>query len=384
MPYERDNIARLTPYTPGEQPQAAEVVKLNTNENPYPPPAAVLEAIRNVTADQLRRYPPPKAQRFRETAAEVHGVRPEQVIATNGGDELLRMAISVFCDPGSPQTKTGGLGETYPTYSLYDVLAEIHDTPATKVELRADWSISDDFADRLNATGCRLAIVVNPHAPTGRREPLDVLERIARRFKGVLLIDEAYVDFAEADALPLLRHDLPGGPLDNVLILRTLSKGYSLAGLRFGYGLGHPRLIEALDKARDSYNTDALAQAAAVAALRARDEARQSWRRVIEERARLTSELHRRGFHVDPSESNFVLATSPDPSGAGGEGGAATAGALYRALCDRNIFVRYWDAPRLSDKLRITVGTPQQNDALLDALDDLLASRVTPTLASER
>ncbi|AUX27458.1 histidinol-phosphate aminotransferase [Sorangium cellulosum] len=356
MPYERDNIHRLTPYTPGEQPQRADVVKLNTNENPYPPPAAVLEAIRRVSADQLRRYPPPRAQPFREAAARLHGLSPEQVIATNGGDELLRMAVTVFCEPGGR-----GLGETYPTYSLYDVLADIHGTSITQVPLEDDWSVPEDFAARLNDHGCRLGLLVNPHAPSGRREPLDKLERLARAFRGVLLIDEAYVDFAEGDATPLLD---PERGLDNVLLLRTLSKGYSLAGLRFGYGLGHPRLIEALDKARDSYNTDILSQAAATAALSARDEARESWKKVIAERARLAGALRQLGFSVAPSQTNFLLAAPP--------GDGLSAQALYRALHDRAIFVRYWDAPRLHDKLRITVGTPEQDDALLGAIAEIL------------
>jgi histidinol-phosphate aminotransferase len=373
MPYERDNIHRLTAYTPGEQPQRADVVKLNTNENPYPPPPAVLEAIRSVSADQLRRYPPPRAQRFREAAARAHGLTPDMVLPTNGGDELLRLAVSVFCEPSATHFAStltsgvsgggGGVGETYPTYSLYDVLADIHGTPVTRVELEADWSIPDDFADRILAAGCRLALVVNPHAPTGRREPIDKLERFARALSGraVLLIDEAYVDFADADAIPLL--DAARG-LDNVLLLRTLSKGYSLAGLRFGYGLGHPSLIATLDKARDSYNTDAVAQAAAVAAIERRDQAADSWRKVIDERVRISAALRERGFDVAESQTNFVLARATH----------ADAGALYRGLCERQVFVRYWNAPRLSDKLRITVGTPQQNDALLAAIDALITS----------
>ena len=365
MTYERHNIQRLTAYVPGEQPADADVVKLNTNENPYPPAPEVMEAVRQVTAEQLRRYPPPRAQRFRETAARVHGLEPTQVIATNGGDELLRLAISVFCEAARGPISGGGLGETDPTYSLYDVLAAIHDTPVLKVPLDDDWSVPADFADRLNAAECRLALVVNPHAPSGRLEPLDKLEAMAREFNGVLLIDEAYVDFVDqgdGGALPLLD---PSRGLDNVLLLRTLSKGYSLAGLRFGYGLGHPKLIEAMDKARDSYNTDALAQAAAVAALEHRDVARESWRKVIAERTRLTDELRRRGFTVALSQSNFVLA---EPGSAGG----MPAAALYRALCDRHIYVRYFDHERLRDKLRITVGTRQQNDALLTAVDQLL------------
>jgi len=348
MGYARDNIERLAAYVPGEQPASSHVVKLNTNENPYPPAPPVLDAVRAVSADQLRRYPPPTAMKFRAAAARLHQLEPANVIATNGGDELLRMAVTAFCGVGER-----GLGETQPTYSLYDVLANIHDTPVTRVPLRDDWSIPGDFAAKLNAAGCGLALVVNPHAPSGRLESPDTLAAIARAFNGVLMIDEAYVDFARQSALPLVREH------DNVLILRTLSKGYSLAGLRFGYGLGHPDLIATLDKVRDSYNTDALAQAAATAALEHADVARANCVKVIAERSRLSAALVDLGYAVAPSDTNFLLATVPD------------ARRVYETLKARSIFVRYFDQDRLADKLRITVGTPDQNDKLITALQNL-------------
>jgi histidinol-phosphate aminotransferase len=250
------------------------------------------------------------------------------------------------------------MGVAEPSYSLYPVLAAIHDTPIVRVPLCDDFSLPSDFAEQLNAAACGLALIVNPHAPSGRLAGLDQLESIARAFRGVLLIDEAYVDFATGDALPLVRQGLP-----NVLLLRTLSKGYSLAGLRFGYGLGHPDLIAALDKVRDSYNTDVLAQAAAVAAIEHRAQAAETWKRVIAERGRLTQALINLGFSVLPSQSNFVLATPPATGPAAGD--------LYQSLKERCIFVRYFDQDRLRDKLRITVGTPEQNDALLAALGEL-------------
>ncbi|MCC6580003.1 MAG: histidinol-phosphate transaminase [Phycisphaeraceae bacterium] len=367
MSYERFNIEQLDAYTPGEQPTAVDVVKLNTNENPYPPTDAVMQAIRQVTAESLRRYPSPRAATFRQTAAEVHGVTPDHILATNGGDELLRMAVTTFCQaysyaPLLPGDR-GGLGETLPTYSLYDVLAGIHNTPVVKVPLNADWSIAADFAEQLNDAGCRLALVVNPHAPSGRLETVDTLRAIARAFRGVLLIDEAYVNFAARDTVDLVR---PGSDVDNVMLLRTMSKGYSLAGLRFGYAIGHPKLIAAMDKCRDSYNTDALAQAAATAALRSRDIAAQTWAKVIAERMRVTSELRRRGCEVPDSQSNFILAAVQ---------GTPNAREMYQRLKDRNILVRYFDQERLRDKLRITIGTPAQNDALLAAWDQLTATR---------
>ena len=358
MVYVRQNIDRLEPYVPGEQTQQAGITKLNTNENPYPPVPAVLAAIRAVNGEALRRYPPPSAPAFRETAASVHGVSPDMVIATNGGDELLRLAVTVFCQPVTDGR--GGIAMSDPTYSLYGVLAAIGDSPVMRAALNEDWSLPDDLAERVEGAGCRLLLLVSPHAPSGAARPLEELEAISRRLRGraVLLIDEAYVDFAEADALPLLH---PGSDHDNVLVLRTLSKGYSLAGLRFGYGLGHPDLIAALDKARDSYNTDVLAQAGAVAALQHREDAAETWQAVREERDRLAEALQARGYEVVPSQSNFLLA-GPPPTG-------PDAATIYRSLKRRGVLVRYFDQDRLRDKLRITVGTPQQNDVLLRKLD---------------
>jgi histidinol-phosphate aminotransferase len=359
MSYERANIHRLSPYVPGEQPQTDRPIKLNTNENPEPPPDAVLEAIRSVSPEALRRYPPPTAAPFRETAAAVHGLSPEQVIATNGGDELLRLAITVFTEPGQQR---GGLGLTAPSYSLYSVLAQIQDCAVTEVPRGADFSLPGDLAERWNAAGCNLAMIVNPHAPSGRFESIDTLQQAAERFEGVLLIDEAYVDFAEGDALELVRGE---GALANVLLLRSLSKGYSLAGLRFGYGLGHADLIAALDKARDSYNTDALSQAAAKAALEHRDTAGQTWQRVIEQRRQMTEQLEMLGFTVYPSETNFLLARPPEAG--------LSANELCESLKQRGIFVRYFNQERLNDKLRITLGRAEQNAALIEALRTLLA-----------
>jgi len=356
MAYARENIEALTPYTPGEQPGAMDVVKLNTNENPAPPAPQVLRAISGVTPELLRRYPPPTATPFREAAAQAHGLTPDHVIATNGGDELLRLVITAFCTP-SGGSGPGGFGESYPTYSLYDVLARIHDTPVTRVPLEEDWSLPAGFARQLNDAGCRLAFIVNPHAPSGRLTDVNTLDAIAREFQGVLVVDEAYVDFAEHDALPLLKGSRG---LDNVILLRSMSKGYSLAGLRFGYGLGHPELITTLHKARDSYNVDIIAQHAATAALRHRDTARQSWEDVIVERARLTDALAQRGWTVWPSQSNFILTRPPQ----------GNAKAIYQSLADQHIFVRYFDHDRLRDKLRITIGTAEQCDRLLAALAD--------------
>lgn len=353
MPYERVNIQRMSGYTPGEQPADAGVVKLNTNENPYPPAPAVMEALRAVPADALRRYPPPMADEFRKVAAQVHGVKPENIIATNAGDELLRLAITTFVEPGRP------IGTAEPSYSLYPVLADIHGSPTVRVGLKDGWSLPPDFARRMNDAGVQLAFAVNPHAPSGTLTRVEDLAAVAESLDGVLLIDEAYVDFVD----PSLRHDAVQlvKRFDNVLLLRTLSKGYSLAGLRFGYGLGAASLIEPmLTKTKDSYNTDAVSQRLATAALRSRGEASKTWEAVRNERSRVVRELAALGLPCLPSQSNFILATSPN------------ARHLYESLKARRIYVRYFDQDRLRDKLRITIGTPEQNDALLNALKELL------------
>ncbi|WP_459872916.1 histidinol-phosphate transaminase [Endothiovibrio diazotrophicus] len=358
MSYERDNIRRMHGYAPGEQPASAKVVKLNTNENPYPPAAAVMEALRAVTAEELRRYPPPFSQPFQQVAAQLHGLAPENIVATNGGDELLRLAITTFVDPGRP------IGVAEPSYSLYPVLAEIHDSPTFRVDLNDHWEMPENFAALMNEADVPLTFVVNPHAPTGRLESVERLSRIAAELDGVLLVDEAYVDFVDPelahDAVELVRRH------DNVLLLRTLSKGYSLAGLRFGYGLGAASLIEPMQaKAKDSYNKDIVGQRLAAAALTARAEAADSWRRVRAERGRVSEALAAFGIDCLPSQTNFLLARVP-------EGLAGGARAIYQALKERGIFIRYFDLDRLRDKLRITIGTPQENDALLGALGEIV------------
>lgn len=355
MSYERPSVKRLHAYTPGEQPQGGRIIKLNTNENPYPPAPEVLAELGNIDPHALRRYPSPMADEFRRVAARLHGVNPENIIATNGGDELLRLALTCFVEPGE------AIGVTRPSYSLYPVLAAIHGASVFEVPRPDDWSLPGNFAAELNRQKVPLGLVVNPHAPSGRLASVDELAAIADEFKGVLLIDEAYVDFVDPSlnhsTLPLLNQ------FDNLLILRTLSKGYSLAGLRFGYGIGHADLIAGLHKVRDSYNQDVISQALAVASLTAQEYARQSWQKVRDERARLAAALSQRGMSAPDSEANFLLVDVP---------GAGQAEVLYQALKQQGILVRWFDQPRLRDKLRISVGSDAENDALLQGVDQFL------------
>lgn len=365
MTYERANIRDMAGYTWGEQPAQQQVIKLNTNENPYPATASVADALKRLRVDELRRYPQPFANGFRDVAAAAHGVSRDNIMATNGGDELLRLAITTFVDAG--QT----LGMAEPSYSLYPVLAAVQGCRVSRVNLNDDWSLPQDFAAQLNAVDARLAFVVNPHAPTGQLLPVSRLRDIAAEFKGVLVIDEAYVDFIDPvrdyNAIPLIRE------FDNVMFLRTMSKGYSLAGLRFAYGIASASLLAPmLYKTRDSYNTDALSQHLATAALAARDEAAVNWQKVRAERARLSTALSDMGFAVVPSESNFVLATVPGSASASQAGQDRLALALYQGLKEDGILIRYFDQPRLRDKLRITMGTAQENTALLQSLQSRL------------
>lgn len=358
MSYERPNIQRMHGYAAGEQPRQADVIKLNTNENPYPATAAVAEALRQLTVAELRRYPPPLASEFRRIAAELHGVQEDNIIPVNGGDELLRLAVTTFVGPGEP------LGVAEPSYSLYPVLADVNDSPVVRVPLSADWRLPTDFAAEMNAAGVRLAFVVNPHAPSGTLIPVADLAAIARELDGVLLIDEAYVDFVEPaeayDAVALLQE------FDNVLILRTLSKGYSLAGLRFAYGIGSTELLSPmLYKTRDSYNTDYISQKLACAALRDQNEAARGWVMVREQREHLARELDSLGFSCEASQSNFLLTRTPD---------ALPAHALYDRLKHDGILVRYFDQERLRDKLRITIGTADENSRLLSLLRSYLST----------
>jgi histidinol-phosphate aminotransferase len=355
---ERAHIRGVAGYVPGVQPDGA-AVKLNTNENPFPPSPRVMARLADVLPTTLQRYPDPSATTFRLVAARVHGLAPEQVVATNGGDELLRLALTTFADPGRP------VGVLAPGYGLYSVLAALHQAPLSEVALPRGWSFPETTANQWNADGVQLAFLTNPHAPSGSLFPLDAIEALARSFRGVLVIDEAYVDFVD----PALGYDATRlvGRYPNVLLLRTLSKGYSLAGLRLGYGLGHPGLIKPiLGKTKDSYNVDAVAQLLGAAALDDRAHASATWEVVRQERETLSQRLQGLGLDVVPSQTNFLLASVPK------HGKGRDAGQVHARLTERNIHVRWFDVDRLRDKLRVTIGAPEENASLISALREII------------
>lgn len=350
MGYFRENIEKAEGYEPGFQPRGTDVVKLNTNENPYPPSPMVLKAIAGIEAEALRRYPDPLGGLFRRAAAAVNGVEPDNIICCNGGDDLLRMAFSAFCDRRRPAAYP------VPTYSLYPVLAKVANCRTIEVPFDKGFKLPAKLA----ADGAALTIVCNPNSPTGSAVSVDELARLAGEVKGVLLIDEAYVDFAETNCAGLVKRN------DNVIILRSMSKGYSLAGIRFGYGIAPAGLIKGLMKVKDSYNVDAVALAAATAAIKDEEYFKENVEKVKRERERLSKELRGTGFTVVKSFANFVLAESKSYS----------AGGIYDKLVERNIYVRFFDLPGLKDKLRITVGRKEQNDKLILALKEILSGEI--------
>jgi histidinol-phosphate aminotransferase len=324
-----------------------DVVKLNTNENPYPPSPAVIGALAAIRPEQLRRYPDPLGQVFRNAAATVNGTSPDNIMCCNGGDDLLTMAIRAFCDQDHP------VAYPVPTYSLYPVLANLQNCQAIEVPFDEQYRLPPDLA----RTGAALTIVCNPNAPTGTWIDPEELDALAAELSGVLLIDEAYVDFAEGDCARLATQR------DNVIVLRSLSKGYSLAGLRFGYAIAGKDLIAGLLKVKDSYNVDAVAIALATAAIKDQDYFSANVRKVKRNRQMLTEGLRALGFAVGDSCANFVLAQT--------NGGSA--GEIYEQLAQRNVYVRFFDTPDLSDKLRISVGTATENEKLLAALGKILS-----------
>jgi len=349
MSYFRDNIEQAKGYEPGFQPKQADVLKLNTNENPYPPSPQVMKVLAEIKPEQLRRYPDPVGDRFRQAAAEVHGLSPDNILCCNGGDELLTMAFRAFCDQTRP------VAYPVPTYSLYPVLAKLQNCKAIEIPFDAEFNLPPKLA----ATGAALTIVCNPNAPSATFIDPGELASFADELEGVLLIDEAYVDFADGNCINLVND------FDNVIILRSMSKGYGLAGLRFGYAIASRVLIAGLLKIKDSYNVDAIALALAAAAIKDQKYFTENVEKLKRDRDILTEQLRALNFKVAKSSANFVLAECKN----------CEAKEVYEELLRRNIFIRYFDLPGLNNKLRITVGTSEQNDRLILALREIVSDK---------
>ncbi len=340
--YVRPAIRELEGYTPGEQPQDQRYIKLNTNENPYPPSPRVVEAVRACAGDGLRLYPDPMANALRDKAAEVYGFEREQILVGNGSDDLLAMIVRTCVDPGDRVVYP------FPTYSLYDTLVAIGGGTAVRIPFGAAYELPEGVAE---ARG-RVTFLCNPNAPSGTAIPLASIHALSRRVEGLLVVDEAYVDFADETALALVHE------CDNVVVLRTFSKSFSLAGLRIGLAFGRAELIAEMVKVKDSYNLTRVGIAAAVAALEDYAWMRANVARVRATRSRLIEALRSLGFDVPPSQANFVLARRPGQS----------LREVYERLKANGILVRYFQTPELYDTMRISVGTDAEVDALLAAL----------------
>ena len=331
------HVRKLEEYVPGEQPRAKSVVKLNTNENPYPPSPKCRAALRAFDYARLRRYPDPNYSELCAEIARLNGTTPERVFVGNGSDEILALAAKCFVEDDE------SIGSLDPSYSLYKTLAAIRNVKWTGLDVTASTS---------------LFLLTNPNAPTGEfREPSEIAA-FAKKFRGVVIVDEAYGDFARANCMSLATAEANR----NLIAMRTFSKSYSLAGLRVGYCVGPRDLIRAMYKVKDSYNVDALAQTVALAAIRDQDWMRKNAAKVIRSRTRLSAALEKRGWDVLPSEANFVFARPPAP---------AKAADIFARLRERNIFVRYFPGPKTGDRLRVTVGTEPEMKTLLKALDEL-------------
>lgn len=364
----RPLVHNLHAYVPGEQPKIAGLIKLNTNENPYPPSPRVLRAVKAAVDGRLRLYPNPTAEHLRGKLAKLHHCKPENVIIGNGSDECLAMAVRAFVESSSTVESQGskvGVSKAkvqffVPSYSLYPVLADIHGATKNPVALKSNFSLPDlselkrgkqwDF----NAA---LTLITTPNAPGGRGYPTRELDALCKVQQGIVVLDEAYVDFANDNAMRLaLKHH-------HVLVARTFSKAYSLCFQRVGYFVGHPELIAAMDKIRDSYNVNGLGQVAAEATLDDLAFYRANFRKIIATRNWLSRELTKLDFQVLPSQTNFILIKPP----------MFPAKDWLQKLRDHKILVRWFSALEVRDYLRITIGTPGEAAAFVKAALKILA-----------
>ena len=366
----RPLVRKLHAYVPGEQPKVKGLIKLNTNENPYPPSPKVLSAMQAAIDGRMRLYPNPSAQLLREQLAALHQCSPDQIIIGNGSDELLALGVRAFVEPAangdsaSSESSKSRVQYFGPSYSLYPVLAETHGATPYSVPLLEDFglpSVSQLRRGKRWDFQAALTFITTPNAPSGRGYATRELEVLCSAMKGVVVLDEAYVDFADENALELcLKYP-------HVIISRTFSKAYSLCFQRIGYWIGHPELISALHRIRDSYNVNGLAQIAASATLKNLSYYQRNFRRVTESRSRVAEALTGLGWTVLPSQTNFILARPPGPP----------ARQWLEDLRQKKILVRWFASPNLESFLRITIGSESEMDTLLKTIRGLSVSKTT-------
>jgi len=345
--YWSDVVKTLTPYVPGEQPRLEKLVKLNTNECPYPPSPRVLEAIHAVSGNALRLYPDPESVALRQAIAARNGLRPEQVFVGNGSDEVIALAFLALFKQELPLY--------FPdiSYSFYPVWADLFGIDYRKVAVAADFTIDPQAYPEHNGG----IVLPNPNAPTGIVMSLASIRALLRRSAGsAVVIDEAYVDFGARSAVELIAE------FDNLLVVQTLSKSRSLAGLRVGFAMGNAGLVEALGRVKNSFNSyplDVVSQRAALASIEDEDYFKMCCERVMHSREKLCSAMAAMGFDILPSGANFIFASHP----------VLPARQLFNRLREQGVVVRYFEKPRIDNHLRITIGTEEDNAALLAALD---------------
>jgi histidinol-phosphate aminotransferase len=337
-------------YVPGEQPRDGDYIKLNTNENPYPPSPRVLAALRRAANGTLRLYPEPSHESLRKVAASLYGVEVDEILCGNGSDELLSIVTRCFLGAGDR------VAYPAPTYSLYDTLVAIQEGIPAPVDYARDFLLPEALASQQAA----VTFLCNPNSPSGTLAPLSEVEKLAGSVSGILVVDEAYIDFADIarpSAIPLIRK------FPNLVVLRTFSNSFSLAGMRVGLAFAREQIISGMLKVKDSYNLNRLSLAAAAAALEDLPWMLHNVGRIQKTRARLTRELKKIGFTVLPSQANFVMARRPGEN----------LKELYLDLKRRRILVRYFDRPELQDSLRITIGTPAEIKTLSRELEKIFA-----------
>jgi histidinol-phosphate aminotransferase len=340
----RPEILAMQGYMPGEQPREGNIVKLNTNENPYPSSPAVQRAIGRAIQAGLQKYPDPMATAFRTSAAKLLGVEPNWILCGNGSDDLLTIITRAFVGQGER------LRLPYPSYILYKTLAQLQGAQAEEIHFQSDWSLGEDFAKP--AAGLKLAYLPNPNSPSGTMISPGRIREIAATLPCPLVVDEAYVDFADANCVSLVKET------DKILVTRSLSKSYALAGLRFGYVVAQPSVIEELEKVKDSYNCDSLSIAGASAAIDDQSWLAENRAKILATRARLTAGMRELGFATVDSQANFVW--NPHPK--------LPVKPLYEQLKSQGVLVRYMDYRGWGDGLRISVGTDEQIERCLTFL----------------
>lgn len=350
MKYWNTCLKKMTEYVPGEQPQNLdEYIKLNTNENPFPPSPKVLEAIRKETGEILRRYPSANTDKVREAFASMHNLSTDNVFVANGSDEIFTLLFRGFID------KDEMAAFCYPSYALYYTMAEANDIPYEKVQLTDTFEVP---FQKLLAKKYRLIILCNPNNPTGSGIPVSDIRNFVSKYKGLIVVDEAYVDFYNETAIDLVKD------FDNIIITRSLSKSYSLAGLRVGLAVANKDIITGFLKIKDSYNVDRLAAAGAYAALLDQKTFKYTTEMVRNNKEYLEEALEGIGFEIVPSKANFIFVKHPDIS----------SGDLYEKLKEKKIIVRHYTGPIQENYIRITIGTMLENKAIVKAVSEILNS----------